>query len=387
MLALASTSGNHPMTRTNLRSISIASDHNQSNLSKGQKAFNTLIKQIEKRRARLSAWEAAMPAFHRKYVSEFAPLEQTSIDLRTKLVHRLDQAYAQKDLTKSERRTIADLISDLTGELVAQSDDPELKSIYNRYSESDFDSEAAAELDDMKSALEAMLGVELGDDVDMSSPEDVLQRAHAQMEQLQAQDALENQAREARRAKRKKTPRQLAAEAREQVEQAELSLSIREVYRKLASALHPDRETDPQERERKTTLMQRANQAYSKNSLLQLLELQLELEHIDQSVINNIGEDRLKHYNKILKEQLGELDHEILHVENGFKHSYGIPPFVEVSPGTVMRNLAADIFSLQESLHALEHDLLVFDDVKQLKGWLKSAKRSLATPRLDDMPF
>jgi len=375
------------MTRTNLRSISIASDHNQSNLSKGQKAFNTLIKQIEKRRARLSAWEAAMPAFHRKYVSDFAPLEQTSTDLRTKLVHRLDQAYAQNDLTKSERRTIADLISDLTGELVAQSDDPELKSIYNRYSESDFDSEAAAELDDMKSALEAMLGVELGDDVDMSSPEDVLQRAHAQMEQLQAQDALENQAREARRAKRKKTPRQLAAEAREQVEQAELSLSIREVYRKLASALHPDRETDPQERERKTTLMQRANQAYSKNSLLQLLELQLELEHIDQSAINNIGEDRLKHYNKILKEQVGELDHEILHVENGFKHSYGIPPFIEVSPGTIMRNLAADIFSLQESLDALEHDLLVFDDVKQLKGWLKSVRRSLATPRFDDMPF
>ena len=375
------------MTRPNIKSISIASDHNQSNLSKGQKAFNTLIKQIEKRRARLSAWEAAMPAFHRKYVSQFAPLEQTSIDLRTKLVHRLDHAYAQKDLTKSERRTIADLISDLAGELVAQSDDPELKSIYNRYSESDFDSEAAAELDDMKTALEAMLGVELGDDVDMSSPEDVLQRAHAQMEKLQAQDALENQAREARRAKRKKTPRQLAAEAREQVEQAELSLSIREVYRKLASALHPDRETDPQERERKTILMQRANQAYSKNSLLQLLELQLELEHIDQSVINNIGEDRLKHYNKILKEQLGELDHEILHVENGFKHSYGIPPFIEVSPGTVMRNLAADIFSLQESLHALEHDLLVFDDVKQLKGWLKSVKRSLAAPRLDDMPF
>jgi len=203
----------------------------------------------------------------------------------------------------------------------------------------------------------------------------------------QAQDALENRAREARRAKRKKTPRQLAAEAREQVEQAELSLSIREVYRKLASALHPDRETDPQERERKTTLMQRANQAYSKNSLLQLLELQLELEHIDQSVINNIGEDRLKHYNKILKEQVGELDHEILHVENGFKHSYGIPPFIEVSPGTIMRNLAADIFSLQESLHALEHDLLVFDDIKQLKDWLKMVKRSLATPRFDDMPF
>jgi hypothetical protein len=43
------------MTGTNIRSISIAPNHKKSHLSKGQKAFNTLIKQIEKRRARLSA--------------------------------------------------------------------------------------------------------------------------------------------------------------------------------------------------------------------------------------------------------------------------------------------------------------------------------------------
>jgi hypothetical protein len=119
---------------------------------------------------------------------------------------------------------------------------------------------------------------------------------------------------------------------------------------KLASALHPDRESDPQERERKTALMQRVNQAYAKNNLLQLLELQLELEHIDQSTINEIGEDRLKHYNSILKEQLGELDHEIEHVEAGFRQAYGIPPFIEVSPDTVVRNLAGDITKLQHSI-------------------------------------
>ena len=51
-----------------------------------------------------------------------------------------------------------------------------------------------------------------------------------------------------------------------------MSQSIREVYRKLAGALHPDRESDPQERERKTALMQRVNQAYAKNNLLQLLD-------------------------------------------------------------------------------------------------------------------
>lgn len=375
------------MTREIPSSISIAPDHNKSPLSKGQKAFNTLIKQIEKRRARLSAWEVATPTFHQKYRRELAPLEQAFTVLRTQFVHRLDQVYGEKGLTKGERRTIAELISRVAGELVAENDDRELKAIYNRYSESDFDSEAAADLDEMKSALEDMLGVELGDDVDMSSPEDVLQRAREQFEQREAQDAIESQARDARRAKRKKTPKQAAAEAREHAEKAELSLSIREVYRKLASALHPDRETDPQERERKTALMTRANQAYTKNSLLQLLELQLELEHIDQSAINNIGEDRLKHYNKILKEQVGELDQEIMHVEVGFKQSYGLPPFIDVSPGTIMGHLAADIFSQKESIRGVEHDLLALDDLKQVKGWIKRVQRELSTPHFDDMLF
>src|SRR5476651_606867 len=132
------------MTRPILRSISIASDHNQSNLSKGQKAFNTLIKQIEKRRARLSAWEAAMPAFHQKYVDEFTPLEQTLGDLQVRMVYRLDQACDQKGLTKRERSVVSDLIAELAGNLAAQRDDAQLKALYNKHSQSDYDLEAAA---------------------------------------------------------------------------------------------------------------------------------------------------------------------------------------------------------------------------------------------------
>lgn len=57
------------MTRTNLKSVSIAPDHNTPTLSKGQKAYNTLIRQIENRRARLSAWDAVGPA---ERVNDFA---------------------------------------------------------------------------------------------------------------------------------------------------------------------------------------------------------------------------------------------------------------------------------------------------------------------------
>ncbi len=366
------------MTRANLKSVSIAPDHNKPTLSKGQKAFNALIKQIEKRRARLNAWEVAVAAFHRKYLSDYVPLADAFVDLKVKLAHRLDQMSAGKGLTKTELRTLSMLITDLAGDLVAESDDAELKAIYNRHTEFDYDSEAAVELSDVKATLEEVLGLDLGDLGDINSPDDLMRRAHEQMAQRRDQETAEREAWETSRATRKKSPKQVAAEARVEAEQAQLSLSIREVYRKLASALHPDRETDPQERDRKTALMQRANQAYSKNSLLQLLELQLELEHIDQSALNNIDEDRLKHYNKILKEQVGELDDEIHHVESGFRDSYGIPPFIEVAPGTIMRTLTDDIFSLQEKIRACEQDLLMFEDIKQVKAWLKGLQRRSA---------
>ncbi len=133
--------------------------------------------------------------------------------------------------------------------------------------------------------------------------------------------------------------------------------------------------------------MQRANRAYDKNNLLELLELQLELEHIDQSAINDISEDRLKHYNKILKDQLAELDQEVLHIEGGFRAQFGISPFVEVTPGTILRDLASDIVGLQLAIRDLKRDLHVFDDIKKFKTWLKNMRRRSRMDGFDDFCF
>jgi len=379
------------MTKASPQTISIAPGHNKSALSPGQKTFQSLIRQIEKRRQRLRGWETTTPIFQQRYVDEMLPLDRESSALLGKLVRRLDEASQQKGLTKTELRTVSDLITGMAGELLDQGDDAELKAIYDRHSPSDYDSEAAADAGEMKAMFEAMLGVDLGDDIDLSSPDEVMRRAHASMEEQWAREQAEyqagQQARETRRAGRKPTAKQAAAQARKEAEQAALGQSIREVYRKLASALHPDREPDPEERARKTALMQRVNQAYGRNDLLRLLELQLELEHIDQHAIDNITEGRLKHYNKILREQVRELDQEILHVELGFRETYGISPFVEVSPDTALRLMEQDIAGLQEEIRDLEADLIVFDDLKTLKGWLKRQKRRQSAIDFDGMPF
>jgi hypothetical protein len=375
------------MLETPGKTVSIATSHHASNLSKGQKFFNNLIRQIEKKRAQLVAWESAVPRYQQKYVSEWIPLIDTLVELRIKLVCCLDDVFGQKGLTKTERRKVADLIIELAGELVAARNDPEMKATYNQYSRSDYDSKEAADLKGMKFALEDVLGVELGEDLDLSSPDDILARAQAKMHELQTQYDADQQARKERRAKRTPSAKQLAHEARQQTEKRQLSHSIRELYRKLASALHPDRETDPQERDRKTALMQRANQAYDKNNLLQLLELQLELEHIDQSAINNISEDRLKHYNKILEDQFAELEQEVMHVEAGFRAQFGISPFVTVTPGTILRDLASDIVGLQLAIRDLKRDLHVFDDTKKFKTWLKGMRRRSRMDGFDDFCF
>lgn len=69
-----------------------------------------------------------------------------------------------------------------------------------------------------------------------------------------------------------------------------------------------------------------------------------------------------------------------MHVEIGFRHSYHIPPYVELSPSTVMRNQAAESVGLQQSLRSLEDDLLVLEDISKLKTWLKQFKYRAADP-------
>ncbi|VWC79519.1 molecular chaperone DnaJ [Burkholderia lata] len=374
------------MTARRGTAVAIAPGHETASLSKAQKAFNALVQQIEKRRERLGAWEAVMPVFQKKFVDELLPLEQTSTALRIRLLNQLDDAYLQKGLSKAEQRTLSGMIANMARDLLDFSDDAQLKAIHDRHGAADHGSDAAAEPRQANPAPEpeATPGVAAEDDLDALSPEELMARMQAELDEQFERDMAEHAAREAQRAKRKKTPRQSAALAKREAEQAESSRSIREVYRKLASALHPDRETDPQEQARKTVLMQRVNHAYANGKLLQLLELQLEIEQIDRHAINGLGEDRLARYNGILEDQLRELDQEIQDVETGFRRTYGIAPSVKVAPDTIMRMLTRDIAGTQRSIHDLNLTLREFDDPANVKEWLKDMKRQQAFPRFDD---
>lgn len=372
------------MTARRGAAVAIAPGHETASLSKAQSTFNTLVKQIEKRRERLAAWDAVMPAFQKKYVDGLLPLEQASTALRIRLLNLLDDAFLQKGLSKAEQRTLSGLIADMARNLLGFSDDAALKVIYNRHSASGDDAPAVADRAPATQKPEPMPAAEPADDLDALSPDELAERMQAELDEQFERDMAAHEAREAQRAKRKKAPRQSAATARREAEQAESSKSIREIYRKLASALHPDRETDPQEQERKTVLMQRVNHAYAKGNLLQLLELQLEIEQIDRRAIDGLSEARLTRYNGILEEQIRELDQEIVHVENDFRRTYGIASSTKVAPDTVIRMLTRDIAGMQRSNQDLTVALREFEDPDNVRDWLKDMKRRPASSHFDD---
>ena len=198
------------MLKIQTKALSIVTGKDHPHLSKEQKAFNTLIKKIDEKRASLAAWQEIIPAYQKKYASDFIPLVETSQEIQIEMVHFLDRACDKKGLTSTERRMIHDLISRMSGDLAVEHNDEELKNIYNKHSGSDLDKEAAASMNGLKFMLEDVIGVDLGDDLDMSSPEEIFKRAQAHMHEQQTQFEAERQAYEERQAKRKKSAKQTA---------------------------------------------------------------------------------------------------------------------------------------------------------------------------------
>lgn len=362
------------MQKSSNKVIIVSLSQNKSTLSNEQKAFNTLIKKIETSQAQLTDWQEINPVYQKKYVSEFVPLQQRIQKLQVDFLYCLDSVFEKKVLNASESCKISSLIRWLSYEkLVCAGDDEDLKRLYTKHSGFDFDAEESLLKQNMKVQFEEMMGDDLGDDLDDLSSEEFMRHAAAHMRKIQDQFEAEQQTGKERRALRKKTVKQLEKEAQQKVEEQKANQSIREIYRKLASTLHPDREADPLERDRKTDLMQKVNQAYDKKNLLLLLKLQIELEHIDQASMDKLIESRLKSFTKILKEQLAGLEQEIYDTQERFKSQFGISSLANLLPEMVLHHLDEDICEARYIIHDLEIDMLRAQNnqkVKSIKAWV-----------------
>ncbi len=363
--------------------LRITPQPNQPPLSKGQRTFNSLVKKIEASRASLAEWQAVVLACDLKVASVYAPLLKNFRELQAEMVRVLDRSLDRKGLSKAEHRVVQELICTVAEGVIVDTTDESIKEIYDKHSDTSFDERDVDAVESLKATMESAFGIDLGDAPNSDSPEALLAHLEAEMEKQHLREMAEQDA----RSERKKTARQLAREEKVKAEADQTSLSIREVYRALVSALHPDREPDVDERKRKTALMQRVNQAYEKKDLLQLLELQLELEQIDARTIAGLSEERLKHFNQILEDQWCELEQEITHLVMPLREQFDLSPYGHLAPKSVMKYLLQDIAALRRNIRQIQKEILVPNNLAAFKAWIKAYRQELKRRDEDAFPF
>lgn len=330
----------------------------------GQDRFRYLIDQIEKmKRARVD-WDELVVAFKASDAERVHPLRATLRQVTRETVLLIDQLLDQKGWSRVDQGALKD-IACYTAEalLRATPQDDEIRTIFDRHSSQSFQELKQEEIEDLKQDAKEYMGIDL-DDADIASEDDLVERVYEHMKNDEARQ------RESSAEHRKSSGQQRAeADARTAKQ------FLREIYRKLASVVHPDREADAARRAEKTELMQRINRAYATNDLLTLLEAQLRLELIDPDHVSKISGKRLQHFNRLLSQQLEAAKAELRSLQEAFRLDYGLPPGPAINARDLHLVTQRRARELRAHIQQQKRFLEMLGNKSATKRWLKEQRR------------
>lgn len=328
---------------------------------KNQAKIQRLIQQIEQQRGILKEWQDYIPIYQQTLHRDYLPLQNELNAAHRAMAFAIDKALKTRGMLtgKVQRRQAGEIIADLCSELLQSTNDAELEALHDAYNDLSFAEESEMEDAIKKEMLSSLFGVEIKD---ISNEEAVIAAVLEKEKARQAERVAASSKQQKKPSKREQAAEKLSEEA---------SLSVRQVFRKLASTLHPDRESDPDERQRKTALMQRVNDAYAKNDLLGLLSLQYEIEQIDTEHLAQLDAQRQQHYIHLFNEQLKELKSEILELSRPF-HEILRNYSPNLRPAHVAQRLNVDIALLKSDIANAHQDVEDCQDKEKLKRWIKA---------------
>lgn len=337
-----------------------------------------LLREIEQLRERLQQWQQCESRYHERIARELQPELRRWCDRLRELALRMEGALfldppPGKPIGRAAQRRAAEwMLSLAEAVLVERPDDAEMLALRARHQQDVAPPLDAGDEDDP--------GHEAGAQAPADDPDDGLEPWEREAERRRAQ------AEASRRTARKGRKDQAERERRERHAGRGASAgtaSLREVFRRLASRLHPDREPDEAERARKTALMQQANQAYAAGDLLALLELQRL--HLPEPVAAPVvaaaaaaaggdEEARLRDLIAVLAAQRERLQAEIDEMVRRFAVMRpDLPARADtITPQLIETLLGTEIRELRARATALERDLGYCRDPASLGAWLRA---------------
>ena len=318
--------------------------------SKEQQQFQAKQAQIEACKAQLERQRALALDFERRYAVAIGPIERKKSQLSLAIILYLDRRIDAKGLSKTVRVEMAEIIRMIAESLIQGGVQvehvPMLEALQAKHS----------------LAFQSHEGDSLNEKIDVIF-EEVLRSDWSEQTKIQEREAAKK-AHLASRAKKQKI--------KENPEEADAQQSLREVYRRLVSLLHPDRELDEVERLRKTVLMVEANAANARQDLLALLQIQWRVLAQNSDAIAQIADDKLRQFNLMLDKQLTTLECELLSEEFRFRRNFGIGQAQSLQGKTLSRVLRDHVNHGKDDVEQMAESLDLIQDDVGLKYWVRA---------------
>jgi hypothetical protein len=350
--------------------------------SSAARAFNLQLTRIDKLKAQLDALDTLGQSHRVELHRWVAPLQQRQRQRTRDMALWLADCLQGKTLSRLQHDTATEALCRLA-QLLAEEGDKTMAALHDQHSRHTLAQKKQAAADALRAKLEAVLGEPLAD-TDPDAPLEELLRA-GMARWREAQDAAQARRRDKKSA-RKARQKPGAEQEQAQAQQADADTQLRTLFRQLASALHPDREPDEQERLRKTALMSEANAAYGRKDLVTLMQIQLRAELADPAAVSRLADDKLAALTLLLKQQVAELERERAARQQRLAAEFDLPPGAVSNPNTFKQSLLAQVDALEQAVAQLEHDLEQMQEPAGLKRWLNAQRSAPSSVRANRDP-
>lgn len=351
-------------------------------LTKAQREFNRLTENIGALRSEQERWRLAAAACQREAAARLQPLERELMALQRDTVLWIDgylrQPPAGERLGRKLREKLVGMLRILAGAVLDAGPDAEVEAAYDWHSDTRYRDERREEAEAMADLLKEAAGEGHAFADDAESAEAMIDEAAQRLHERRAEppSADETAKPDSRRRRRER------ALAREAQALKDASQSLREVYRKLASLLHPDRTTDADERERRTALMAQVNEVYERRDLLGLLTIQLDTEQIDAGYLAGLADERLERFNRLLREQQRALQQELDTLRLPVTHHFRLSPRSKnLQPTLLQRVLDEELDGLRATIRYVKQDSRLLRNPATRMQFLRELQ---IEPELDD---
>lgn len=309
--------------------------------------WNRQLARIERLQAQLAAVQARAQHHRQALLATTGPTQAALNQVRQGLAQRLAEALDGKLLAGADRRAALARLARLATELAGHGD-ATARAAHDRHSDIPL---AERQAQDRAGWQERMEGW----------------RQHTRERDARREA---RQARRAQRRQQREDPPPPAAPALPDDSLADDPATLlRRLFRPLASALHPDREPDPAQRERKTALMAEANRAHADGDLPALLRLQQQV--LQARPASQWDDARLAALLVILRRQVADLERQRAAAQQSLAWEAGLDPGAAVTDEVLAQARQATTEALTEALHEARDTLARAATPGGLRRWLR----------------